>query len=227
MATQAITKYDAKDLEALAKVGMKGVDPTDIRPPKVVLIQKSSTLADFVDTEGKNPKVGQFFHTGRLEILESFECYFLMATKGIWIDRRKPDNPEMDQYIAIGVTADDLRPFGMNFRSSSLFALSPLFTAAASNRRPMFSIKCKVETKQLQNEKGEWTIPVVRIVSLVDDAALLTELKGFALSFDAKTEVIAKDEDDPGSVRELEPEQKEVDVNVDGDKPEETEDMPF
>ena len=189
-------------LAEYAQIGMRGVDPLDIKPPKIILMQKSSNLSDFVDSDGNNPKVGQFFHTGKLQILDTFECYFLVATKGEWVNRRAGKTESEPQYIAVGVTADELRPFGMNFRSSSLYALSSLFTAAASNKRPMFSIKCKVETKDLSNEKGAWTVPVVRVVELEADPKILNQLKAYAIGFDAKSEAIAREEEEDASFKE-------------------------
>ena len=184
--------YGKARLEANVKVGMTKVDPMDIRPPTILLTQKSSDMSQFVDFSGKQAKVGQFFHTGKSKIYNTFKCYFLFAAKSKYIDRRKPDEGEKDQYRALGVLAEDLSLFAMVFRSSSLFTLSPLFGAAASMRRPMFSFLCEIETKKLSGEKGDWFIPVLRIKGPVNDPQKLMMLEEQAKAFDIKADEISK-----------------------------------
>lgn len=195
-----LVKFDNSKYKELAKVGMKGVDPADIRPPKILLMQKMSDREAFADKEGNQPKVGQYFHTGTQTIYDEFECYFIMATKGTWIDRRASEKEgreiEKDQYVTIGVLADDMRPFGMTFRSSSLYTLSSLFTAAASNQRPMFSFKIKMETKELSNDQGKWLIPVARIVGQEEDEEKLNKLMDYAMRFDQKSNEYKKDDEE-------------------------------
>ena len=193
---KSLIVYDDKRLEANAKLGMSKVDPLDIRPPQILLVQKSSIIDDFVDKEGNHPSVGEFFHTGRNEILGSFDCYFIFAAKSKYIDRRKPEEGEKDQYKALGVMADDYSLFGMTFRSSALFTLSRLFSVAVSQKRPMFYFVCKIETKMLSGEKGDWFIPVLRITGHEDNPEKLVFLEDIAKSFDARTEELSQEDID-------------------------------
>ncbi len=195
-----IVKYGAEELAKDSMIGLSKVPMEDIRPPQILLIQKSSELADFVDTQGKQPALGQFFHTGKMQILDTFKCYFLFCAKSKYISKIKPEEGEKDQYRAIGVMADDLSTFGMVFRSSALFALSSLFTASISQKRPMFSIKVKIETKDLQNDKGKWWIPVCRIEEPEQDYEKLGVLAELAKRYDRKADVIVADleEEDHG-----------------------------
>ena len=192
----AMVKYNNEYLESQAKLGMSKVDPKDIRPPQIKLIQKSSALEDFLDAEGKPAKVGEFYHTGRLQRLKSFECYILYAAKGTYKNRLKPELGILCQYSAIGAMADDLSMFGMVFRSSALFTLSPLFTAVVSQKRPMYAIRVKFETKELTGEKGTWFIPVLRILREEEDEVTLDLLEKQAKLFDQKADDIVPEEEE-------------------------------
>ena len=202
---KAIVKYGESRLKANVKVGMRGVDPADIRPPRMLLLQKSSELSQYVDTDGIKAKVGQFFHTGKLKIYNTFQCYFIFAAKTKYTDKRKQEEGAKDQYQAIGVMVDDLSLFAMVFRSSSLYTLSPLFSVAASLSRPMYSFLCEVETKELSGDKGTWLIPVLRIKKPEKDPGKLVLLEEKAKTLDMRSDnpsPVDMDEAD----RELSPE---------------------
>lgn len=190
--TRAIEKYDKARLANNAGIGMSKVDPADIRPPRILLMQKSSSLTDFVDHMGKTPKVGQFFHTGKMRIFETIKCNFLFAAKSQYKDTRQSPAIEKDQYQTLAILTEDQSLFAMAFRSSALFALSPVFGVAASEKVPMFSINCEIETKELTGEKGTWLVPVVRILGMEKDAGRLTFLEEFAKQFDAKADELSK-----------------------------------
>jgi len=187
-APKALAVYGKDRLEQNARVGMKGVDPMDIRPPQILLAQALSDFDQLTDQDGKQAKIGQFFHTGKLKIYNSFECYFLFAAKSKYINRRKPEKGELDQYKVLGVMVDGLSLFAMTFRSSSLYTLSPLFGMATSRKRPMYSFVCEIKTKMLSGEKGDWFIPVLRIKSPEKNPEKLVLLEEQARKFDLRTE---------------------------------------
>lgn len=191
-----VAVYSDEFLKGVAGMGMQRVDPMDIRPPQVLLIQASSDTSAFNTPSGENPVIGQFFHTGRNEIMDTFECFFLVAAKCQYTDKNKNPPEVRDQYRTIGVMTDDFKPFMMNFRSSAMYALSSLFTAVTSQSRPMFSIKVKIETKELQNNVGKkWKVPVVRIVGPETDQEILDLLYSKALVYDKNITKVATDED--------------------------------
>ncbi len=183
-------------LTADVNIGMSKVDPMDIRPPQILLVQKSSDRTLFVGKTGESPEIGQFFNTGSLEIMDEFECYIVFAGKSRYTDRRKPEEGEKAQYKAIGVLADEFSVFGMTYRSSALFALAPLFTAVVANKKPMYSIKVKIETKELTGEKGTWTIPVARVLGIEENTDKLVELREIALRFDSRADDLQDDNEE-------------------------------
>lgn len=196
---KAVVRYDKNRLKANAGIGMRGVDPADIRPPQILLLQGLSDFSQFVDGAGKQAKVGQFFHTGKMEIYDSFECYFLFAAKSRYTDKRKPEKGERDQYKAIGVLANDFSLFGQTFRSSMLFTLGGLFTATKHQERPMYSFLVKMETKKLTNDDGSWFVTVCRILKEETDASRLMLLEDQAKALDLRTEEIKEIETEGSS----------------------------
>lgn len=193
-----ITKYDDKRLEELSTLGMEQVDPADIRPSQILLVQKLTDTDELIDMEGNQPKVGEYFHTGTMKILDSFECYIVRAAKSKYIDRRYPEKGLLDQYRVVGVL-DDGSVFGMTLRSSASYALSKLFSTAFSNKRPLFSIRVKMETKELENKQGKWFIPVCRIVAMEQDPVKLSMLEGVVMRLPkpGTNEIIEQDEETP------------------------------
>lgn len=181
-----IVKFGENQLKEEQGVGMRNIDPLDIRPPSILLVQGLSDVSLMLDKNGSAPKIGQYFHSGRLEIFDNFECYFLYAAKSSYIDRRHPEEGEKYQYKAIGAMADDLSTFAMTFKGSAVYTMSTLFTASVGLKRPMYSIKIKMETKELQNEKGTWKIPVIRLVKEDADFLKYEKLSQMAKAIDRK-----------------------------------------
>lgn len=174
-------------------IGMKNVDPADIKPPQILLMQKSSKLGEFVTKNGESPKVGQFFHTTKLEILENFEAHILIAIKGRYVNRRAKPPEEGDQYQVVGAMANDMSLFGMNFRGTAYNALGGLFSTAHQNKRPMYSIKIRIESRFIQGQVNDWFIPVVRIVELVEDKKVIDELTMMAIGMESRTDDIVNE----------------------------------
>jgi len=194
VATKDRAVYGENRLRENKTVGMSKVDPADIRPPQILLAQKLSDFSLMTDKAGAEAAIGQYFHTGKQEIYDTFECYCLFAAKTQYIDRRKPEEGKKDQYQVIGVMAEDETLFGMNFRSSAQFALSKLFTTVHSLNRPMYSIKCQIEAKELSGEKGNWFVPVIRIKEPETDPEKLLRLEEKAKAIDQRAEQITTED---------------------------------
>ena len=176
-------------LNEIAGLGMRRVDPLDIRPPQILLVQKTSDFELMETKDGKKPKVGQFFHTAKKEIYDTFECYFLWAAKLDVKNKFVEGNPLISIYRAIGAM-EDMSTFAMTFRSSALFALSSLFSAVLGQHAPMFCFKCTLENKLIEGTKGSWYVPVVRVGEIVTEPKIFNELYAMAKKLDSQTQEV-------------------------------------
>jgi hypothetical protein len=149
--------------------------------------------------KGEQPKLGQFFHTGKNVILDTFEAYFIFAAKGTFVNRRKKDKPTEEQYVTIGYMVEDMSIFGYKFRSSALRGLSSLFTAVVAQNRPMFCFRCTVTSKRLENQDGVWWVPVVRVGEVEADEERIAELEFYAHQYEQKTtpKIVEEEEETP------------------------------
>ena len=184
------------ELKGMSRIGMSHVDPGDIRPANVLLIQKLSDTAELTDFEGNKPNVGQFFDTGRRVIMDSFDCYVVFAKKGTYVDRRKPEEGNKPMYSMIGVMKEDMKMFGMILRSSASYSLSNLFSTAVSQEVPMFAFNIHVEQKELTNKDGSWFVPVFRVGQVESDREAIDNLFNVAKRFDSQADKVTL-EDDP------------------------------
>lgn len=199
--TQLIVQNRGK-LASMSGIGMENVDPIDIKPPQILLVQKSSNIGEMIDRNtGKTPLFGQFFHTGKQEILDFFDCYFIYAAKQEWIDRRKGGEP-VPQYAAVGMMIEpdkSLSLIGMKFRKTSYYALSSLFTQATSQKLPMFMFKCHVTSKLINGQKGDYHVVSVKTDGIEEDEITFRELYDMAAKFSEKSKVkpvkVVDDED--------------------------------
>ena len=216
----AVVTYNDQWAKDHMHMGMSGVDPKDIRPPQILLVQKSSKLKDMKSTDGKIPVPGQFFHTGKFQIMDSFECYVLSATKSKFVNRNKKDEPVEDQYTIVGLMKSDLSIFGMRFTGTSLWALSPLFTATVAQKRPMCNFNVTMETKFIEGKQNDWFVPVPRIGVPETDASVMNEVMLLATQLDKKVEtIIEKDDDEPQTSVQTDPDPSTVGTeDVDPDK---------
>lgn len=188
-----IQTYSSQKLAEMKNIGMSKVDPLDILPPAILQRQALSDVSRMTTTDGKQPEIGQFYHTGKMEIYDTFECYIVYAAKSQYTDRRKPEEGKKDQYKIIGVLKTDGSLFGMTFKVSTLYTLSPLFTATEAQKRPMFSFVCKFEQKKLSNDKGDWNIPVLRITGNESNPTALQMVEDIARHFDKNADKVAED----------------------------------
>lgn len=187
---KAITKYNNEYFQKIYMLGLK-VDKEDIRPPQIILIQSNSKV---VDNEGKKIEAGKFYHTGKMKVMDSFKCYFIYVKKDTFVDKRG-DGEVKPRMVAIGVD-EDFSLFGMIFKNTYLYTLSSLFTAVASNKKPMFVFKCRMETKELSGAKGDWYVPVLRIEGEETDEEKLRALEELARGYDQMNKVDIKDDEE-------------------------------
>lgn len=200
MTEKALTVFNDERFEKDARLGMSKVDPMDIRPPSIMLRQKTSEPELFKDGKGKLAEVGEYFHAGRCKVLPSFECYFVFAAKSEKVNKYRAEDGPQEQYAAIGMMADDMTPFSMLFRGTARYALSPLFTATVSLHRPMYAIKVRVESREIHGEQNTWSVPVVKVQGPETDQEKLATLYELAYKLDSNADkVVAESDDDDGT----------------------------
>lgn len=149
----------------------------------------------FIDSQGKRAELGQYFHTGKMEIMDAFDCNFVYVAKGKFINKRK-NNEEWDKFTTIGVMKNDANLFGMVFKSTALYAMSSLFTAVQAQKKPMFSFNIKMEVKKLEGDQGTWYIPVVRVGAIETDTDRLIALYKLARKYNMTADINLEDENE-------------------------------
>lgn len=189
-----LVAFGSDQLKAMQNVGIKNIDMKNVEPASMFLMQKSSTLTDFVDIDGMMPSVGQFFYNGSLQIFNEFECNVVYIADSTYVDKRKPELGELPERVMIGVVTGMDLLFGMRFRGSAYRSLNTLIIASKAQQRPIFSFKVKMESKELSNDKGVWYIPVVRILGPEEDEDKLNQLAELAFGFDQKAYKIDEEE---------------------------------
>ena len=224
-ASKELVVLDSNLLAADSRIGMDGVDKKDIRPPQILLVQKTSDATKMKNAEGLKPDPGQFFHSGRGQIMDEFECYIVYAAKSKYFDKRafnkaKSDfelgngqAPEemkfwKDKYTVLGVLADDFSLFGMDFRSGAMYTLFPFFGRAISNKRPYWSLKIKITSEHFKGKFGEWETPIVTVIAAIQDMETYHQVKSFASQFEKMSVKDLEDKDEEDEIdktrRELE-----------------------
>jgi len=232
-----IKKSAMLDLKKLASVGMQKVDPLDVKPPRVILVQNIKDKSELKDKSGKECPEGQFFNDGNNEIFEKLDCYILYASKGTHVNKRHLDWGELPKYDAIGMKIDDGQLFAITFKNTGRNALSKLFTANKVQGYPMFSFKCSLETKLINgaDKSGEplqWWIPVVRVGDIETDEKKLRKASEIAISLDARSGINFDEADEEtevlGVVKEVKVEEVAEVLGVEENKEvEEKDDIPF
>lgn len=171
------------DMRKNLSMGMKQVDPNDIRPPRVILVQNIKDKTELKDNSGKECPDGSYFNSGTNEIFEKLDCYFIYAKKGVHVNKLHEDWGELPKYDAIAVNTKG-KMFAITFKNTSRNALSKVFTAVSSQRYPMFAFKCSLETKMISDDGKSWYISVVRVGEIEPDQGRLNRLMKMAQRFD-------------------------------------------
>jgi len=184
---KAIATLDS--IKSMAGVGMSQVDPKDIRPPRVLLVQNIKDKTDLKDKSGKECPDGHFFSDGNNEIFDKMPCYFLYAEKGTHINKKHPEYGDLDKYDVIGMKEDG-QLFTITFKNTSRNAMSKLFTATKVNGYPMFAFKCSLEAKLISDDEKSWYVAVVRVGELETDGEILGKAMELAKEFDSKKKFV-------------------------------------
>ena len=103
----ALATYDQMRMRKNFSLGTTGVDPSDVMPSMVKLVQGTTDLDRVKDSEGISAKVGQFFFYGDKSILDSIEGYILNLAKVNDPYNNKDNGQPEKMYRVIGIFSDN------------------------------------------------------------------------------------------------------------------------
>ena len=152
--------------------GLFDVEPDDILPAPVKLIQGTSDLTKFVSTDGTNAIPGQFYFYSKKLLMDDFVCYFITIFKQ---PDRFSNNNDLT-YVGVGVLDDLKTIFQMDFRKAAIPSIKHVISLSFFNQMPIYGIKVKVSSEQRKGKKGSYYIPKITFVKVESDLNKLDEL---------------------------------------------------
>ena len=179
-----LTAYDPIRMRKNFSLGSTGIDPTDIMPSMVKLVQGTTDLDRVKDNEGNQAQVGQFFFYGDKSILDSIDGYILNLAKVDDPYNNKNDGTPEKMYRAIGIFSDLLTPFVMYFRRGAINTVKNLLGNVFANLRGVYTFKIQIKTEQRKGEKGNYMTPVIGIVDKENEPTILEILEKEARKYE-------------------------------------------
>lgn len=180
--------YDQARIAKNASLGTSGIDPADVMPSEVALVQGSSNFARVVAEDGTQAKVGQFFFRGDKSIHETVVGYALSLSKVNDTFNQNEDGSYQKMYRMIGVFEDLKTPFTMNFRRAAIATIKAFLSNVFSQKRGIYTFKIEISYEQRQavidGKQVNYLVPIVTIKEKLADAKLLAMLEGGVLKYD-------------------------------------------
>jgi len=177
----AIATYDQERMKKNASLGTSGIDPADVMPSEVKLVQGSTDFSRVVDEEGTQAKVGQFFFRGDKSIHESVKGYALSLAKVNDTFNQREDGSFDKMYRMIGVFEDLKTPFTLNFRRGAITTVKTLLSNVFSQKRGIYTFKIEITTEQRSAVKDgkqvNYLLPVITIIEKISDPKMLNLLE--------------------------------------------------
>lgn len=194
------------ELKGMVMTGMSRVDPFDIKPAEIKLIHPLTKVGQLRDKDNKNPKPGQFFHTGTLQIIDGdtdsgvegvgIACRIVCAAKEVVTTHFDNKEEEKEQYRVIGVMDSNDSLFSFIFSGQGIHSLGKLFTVVYSQEIPMFLFPITIESKYIEARFSFWK-PVLRIgIADLKESERSAKLYDLAKRFDVKVRANPVSEDD-------------------------------
>jgi len=180
----ALATYDQMRMKKNFSLGTAGIDPSDVMPSMVKLVQGTTDLDRVKDNEGNPAKVGQFFFYGDKSILDTIEGYVLNLAK-VNDPYNKKDNGQPEKmYRVIGIFSDLLTPFVMYFRRGAINTVKNLLGNVFANLRGVYTFRIQIKTEQKKGEKGNYMTPVISIVEKENESQTLELLEKEARKYE-------------------------------------------
>jgi len=179
-----LAAYDPIRMRKNFSLGATGIDPTDIMPSMVKLVQGTTDLDRVKDNEGVSAQVGQFFFYGDKSILDAIDGYILNLAKVDDPYNKKNDGTPEKMYRVIGIFSDLLTPFVMYFRRGAINTVKNLLGNVFANLRGVYTFKIQIKTEQRKGEKGNYMTPVIGIVDKENELTILEILEKEARKYE-------------------------------------------
>ena len=190
----AITTYDKERFKKNVSLGISGIDPADVMPPMIKLVQGSTDFSRVVDIEGETAKPGEFFFMDDKTIHSSVIGYVLNLSKV-----NDPYNPRDDgtyekMYRLVGVLENLKTTFTLNFRRGAINTVKNFLGNVFSSYRGAYTFKIEITSEQKKGEKGNYLLPVISIKEKLSDPKILSLLETGAKKY-GYLEKMSGDED--------------------------------
>lgn len=180
----ALATYDQKRMRKNFSLGTTGIDPTDVMPSMVKLVQGTTDLDRVRDNEGNQAKVGQLFYYGDKSIHDTVDGYVLNLAKVNDPYNNRDDGQPEKMYRVIGLFSDLMTPFVMYFRRGAINTVKNLLGNVFANLRGVYTFRIQIKTEQKKGEKGNYMTPVISIVDKENDASILMLLEKEARKYE-------------------------------------------
>jgi len=159
--------------------GLFDIEPDDVLPAPVKLIQGSSDLTKYVSADGYRSVPGQFYFYSKKLLLDKFDCYFITIFKQP--DRFSKDNDL--SYVAVGVLDDFSSIFQMDFKKAAIPSIKHVISLSFFNQMPIYGIKVNVSSDQRKGKKGSYYIPKISFVKVESDLDKLDKLSDLSKKY--------------------------------------------
>jgi hypothetical protein len=169
--------------------GLFDIEPDDILPAPVKLIQGSSDLTKYASVDGNRAVPGQFYFYSKKLLLDKFDCYFITIFK-------QPDrfskNNDMS-YVAVGVMDDLDLVFQMDFKKAAIPSIKHVISLSFFNQMPIYGIKVNVSSDQRKGQKGSYYVPKITFVKVESDLDKLEKLSALSKKYAAAISYFKKE----------------------------------
>ena len=159
--------------------GLFDIEPDDVLPAPVKLIQGSSDLTKYVSADGYRSVPGQFYFYSKKLLLDKFDCYFITIFKQ---PERFSKNNDMS-YVAVGVMDDLDLVFQMDFKKAAIPSIKHVISLSFFNQMPIYGIKVNVSSDQRKGQKGSYYIPKISFVKVESDLDKLEKLSSLSKKY--------------------------------------------
>lgn len=190
-----IVKLDEAYFRDNLNVGMEQVSQEDVPMPTLALVQSNSKMKD---EEGRPLIPGKFYYKGTGKVYDSVDCAFLVFTKK---DAPSYANKDVLErvHIFMGAMLPEMEPFLYYFRGWGLSGTTGsrfVIGRQKSMKVPMYALKLKLTSEAKSNDKGDFYIPVIKVMGVNENAEQVLVLEDLAKRFAGKLDSKIEEESD-------------------------------